>query len=331
MKEKIKYIPILYLIFITIWLRLVNLGYSDYQGDEIKALFLPASGQGLFDFLLHQRKGPTQFIITYLVYLLHPSYSNESLTRSPFALVGILTIYFFYRLVKLHYGRTVALYASLFLTVNGLFIGLMRIVQYQPFVMFFSILALYAFSLALLNENWQIKGMYLGMLFWAIALLTHYDGIYISPFILYLLYRWYSQRTYLSSRTKVKHLVLPFAGLVLLLVSYYGPFFLSAAKDSQAYWLSRATGLDQSAKSSSMVTFRIYNPLFVIYIYLALGILSLVKIKKSFPIVLWFLFPWIILEVIISDPGTHIYGYLIPATILNAFGVVGLQTITAKC
>ena len=58
MKVKAKLLPVVFLVFATLWLRLVNLGYSDYQGDEIKALSLPGSDQGLVGFLIEQRKGP---------------------------------------------------------------------------------------------------------------------------------------------------------------------------------------------------------------------------------------------------------------------------------
>lgn len=88
-------IPLIYLIFVTLWLRLSNLGYSNYQGDEIKALYLPQLGENLLDFLLRQRKGPIQFLVTYGMRIFNPSYDNELLMRLPFALAGILAIYFF--------------------------------------------------------------------------------------------------------------------------------------------------------------------------------------------------------------------------------------------
>jgi 4-amino-4-deoxy-L-arabinose transferase-like glycosyltransferase len=137
MKTKTGYLPIFFLVLVTLWLRLASLGYSDYQGDEVKALYLPSSGQGLADFLLQQRRGPTQYLITYLIKLFDPEYANEFLARLPFALAGILSIFFFYQFLKLCYGQKIALYASLFLTLNGLFIGLTRIVQYQPYVLLF--------------------------------------------------------------------------------------------------------------------------------------------------------------------------------------------------
>ena len=41
--------------------RFYNLGYSDYQGDEIKAFFNPKADGDYFKFLIDQRKGPNQF------------------------------------------------------------------------------------------------------------------------------------------------------------------------------------------------------------------------------------------------------------------------------
>ncbi len=85
MKEKLKLIPFLFLVFVTLWLRLVNLGYSDFQGDEIKALWRPAPGQSAIDFLYLQKKGPTEFLVTYLLKFVDPTFSNELLLRLPFA------------------------------------------------------------------------------------------------------------------------------------------------------------------------------------------------------------------------------------------------------
>jgi hypothetical protein len=96
MKDKYKLLPLFALLIITIWLRIANLGYSDYQSDEIKALWRPASGQSGIDFLYMQMKGPTEFLVTYLFKFFDPTFSNEFLQRLPFALAGILSIYFFY-------------------------------------------------------------------------------------------------------------------------------------------------------------------------------------------------------------------------------------------
>ena len=329
--QRSKYLPILFLAGITLWLRLVNLGYSDYQGDEIKALALPNPGQSFIDFLFQQKKGPIQFIVTYLIKLINPNYASEFLTRLPFALAGILAIFFFYKLVNLHFGSKIALYASLFLTTNGLFVGLTRIVQYQPLVMLFSIAALYAFSLAIAQERWKVTGIYLGMVLWALALLTHYDGVFITPFAAFLLYRWYTARSETANPSKIKHLVASGTLAGLMLASFYFPFLFSISTGTKDYLSFRlVTKQIQSGFSSSLVTFNLYNPILVFYIYLLFGHLSLFKIKDTFPVVIWFLFPWEVLELAIFDPGTHIYTYLIPAAILVAFGVVVIEEAAVK-
>ena len=331
MKDKLKFLPIIFLVFITLWLRLVNLGYSNYQGDEVKALPLLNPGQTFIDFLFQQRKGPTQFLITYLIELVNPAFTNEFLTRLPFALAGILAVFFFYRMVQLNFGRRIALYASIFLTVNGLFVGLNRIVQYQPFVMLFSILSMYAFSLAIKREKWRTVGLYLGMLFWGIAVLTHYDGLFIAPFVVYLLFCWYTGYVNLPVRTRLKHILLSSGILILIPAFFYVPYVFSITDSAMTYWSARLQEpIDVNTMKSSLVTFRIYNPLIVIYLYVAFGLLSILKIKETYPVILWFIFPWIVLEGIIYDPGTHIYTYLLPATILIAFGVVVIEDVLEK-
>jgi 4-amino-4-deoxy-L-arabinose transferase-like glycosyltransferase len=316
------YATLFILILVTAWLRLANLGYSDYQGDEIKALEGPVQGQSLVESLLAQRKGPLQFIIAYLVRLIHPSLTNEFLTRLPFATAGILSVYFFYRLVELHYGRKIAIYASVLLSINGLFIGLTRIVQYQSLVILFSVLALYSFSQALKSRRWAKAGIYAGFLFWVVAILAHYDGIFIAPAAIYLLVRWYTSQTGLPIRARLKHLLIPAALSGLLLGMFFIPYFLELGDRTMQYWLERITGEDtQNRVSSSLITFKLYNPLLSTYFYIVVGIFSLFQLRKTLPVWLWFLFPWIILEGMIANPGTHIYTYIIPACILVANGV----------
>jgi len=330
--DKIKRIPLLFLIFVTLWLRLVNLGYSDYQGDEIKAMWRPAPGQSAIEFLYNQRKGPTEFLISYLVKLIDPSYSNEFLLRLPFALAGILAIYFFFRLVRLHFGDKIALYATLLLSINGLFVGLMRIAQYQPFVILFSVLTLYAFSLAVEQEGWRLRGIYLGVLFWIAALLSHFDGVFIAPFAIYLLVRWYRQNTDVLAREHIRHLVIPLAFGALVLAIYFIPYLLSLTGRITNYWIGRITSegnIDKRARSS-LLNFVLYNPIFTVYIYAAFALLSLPKIRKTYPLILWFVFPWAVLELVVFDPGTHIYTYIMPLSILVAFGLEILEEIIRK-
>lgn len=329
--DKIHLIALVCLILVTAWLRLANLGYSDYQGDEVKALATPLSGQNLTAFLLEQRKGPVQFLLTYVIKLAHPSLSNQFLTRLPFALAGILAVYFFYWLAALLYDRNIGLVAAFTLSLNGLFIGLSRIVQYQALVILFSILALYGFSLAIHSSRWRVAGIYAGFMCWAIAILSHYDGIFIAPFALYLLARWFSADSPLSKASRWKHAALAASLFALALALFFIPFALSLGENTLAYWWTRIGGEEtQAGIPSSLFTFRLYNPLLTIYLYAILGVLSLFRLSRTYPVWLWLAFPWLVLEVLIADPGTHIYTYLLPAALLAAFGVDVFRSLLSR-
>ena len=321
---------LLFLIFITLWLRLVNLGYSDFQGDEIRALWLPAPGQGAMDFLYSQGRGPVQYLMVYLVKLVDPTYANQLLARLPFTLAGILAVYFFYRLARMQFGSQVALYASLFMACNGLFVGLMRIVQYQPFVMLFSILALYCFARAGQDERWKVKGIYAGFLAGAAGIFAHYDGVFIAPFAIYLLYQWYQHWEDLPKATRWRTLVVPAALSALLLAAYFVPYLIRLPIGIQDYWAERFTGEEQTGLlPSSIYTFQLYNPLLGLPLYAVLGTLSLIHFKKALPVVAWMALPWAFMEFFIYQPGTHIYAYVLPLALLAGIGVAALEDLVS--
>jgi 4-amino-4-deoxy-L-arabinose transferase-like glycosyltransferase len=350
------------IVVLTIFLRLLNLGYSDYQGDEIKALFLPEDGQSSFEFLLDQRKGPMQFMVTFLLKYINPTYDNEFLIRLPFALAGILSVVYFYKLIKNLFDEKIAFYSAFFLATNGFFVAFSRIVQYQSFVILFDILALYLLNLSLIDKDFKIKGLYLSLIAWAISILSHYDGVFIAPFMFYLLILWF-RNTKISSMSKIKHFITAAAGSLSLLLLFYIPFVLTLSQDTQEYWQGRLTG-DVAAKiSSSKYLFSVYQPIYVIHFYtvfFVFGILlfassfirnpfktyidkkSLTKVfrpyisglflytHKKWPIIfllLWFFVPLFFWEFIVHIPGTHIYTYLMPMFIIIGFGMLLAENI----
>src|SRR5690242_7118808 len=83
------------LIGISLLLRLMNLGYSNLQGDEIRALcrFSDYATPGqFFIYLLGQRKGPVQFLITCAFSLFDPTFSSELALRLPFAIANFMVV-----------------------------------------------------------------------------------------------------------------------------------------------------------------------------------------------------------------------------------------------
>lgn len=329
----------------TFWLRLANLGYSDYQGDEIKALFRPEEGQSIANFLLTQRKGPMQFIITFLLKQLDPDYSSRFFMRFPFALAGILAVFFFYKLIEHYFSKKTAFFAAFFFATNGFLVALSRIIQYQGFVIMFMLLALYFFSLAAGNKKWKHKGLYFGFIAWALSALSHYDGVFIAPFVLYTFYRWYLAYKPKTFWAFLKPFILPGILFVLLLASFYIPFVLELSKSTLDYWHGRIVGTGGKI-SSSKYLFTVYQPIYVIHIYTALAGLGALRIafklfqnfkqknyKRLFLYLClgaWFLIPLVFLEVFVEIPGTHVYTYLIPLFAVLGQGVTLIMELTDK-
>lgn len=350
-------------------LRFVSLGYSDFQGDEIKALFLPDDVHKIGEFLLTQRKGPVQFLITFLVKLVDPLYTNQFLVRLPFAIAGFLAVYYFYKLVKQHFNEKIAFYSSFLLATNGFFVAFSRIAQYQSFVILFSVLCLYTLTLAVSDPKMKIKGLYLAMFFWALSTLSHYDGIFILPAVLMLLVQWI-KGTDLSFRPKAKTITFSFALFAVLTLLFYVPFAMYLSQDTKDYWSGRLVGDASSKMSSSYYLFSVYQPIYVVHFYLAFlsaaalalllalspnlieklfskifiikSFFSVAKdnlrkkigLAKLFTLIFWFALPLIFWELVVYIPGTHIYTYLLPSFIILAIGISYLEevwlTITKK-
>lgn len=272
------------LLLLASALRLINLGYSNFQGDEIKALFITQPNESVYDFLLSQRKGPIQFLITYLLKIFDPNYTNEFLIRLPFAIAGILVVYFFYKLLQEHFNEKIAFYASFFVATNGFFVAFSRIVQYQSFVILFMILALYMFTLASKQEKYKTSGLYFGFIFWALSILSHYDGVLIFPFVIYILANWLKSLAFnftklfdFSVFKNLKHLFRASLIFLILVFLFYIPFALNIDSGTQSYWQGRFSGTGGKI-SSSLYLFSVYQPIYVVHIYTALAALGFIKV-----------------------------------------------------
>lgn len=312
------------------FLRVWDLGYSNFQGDEVKALF-PAEGvDDLHAFLFDQRKGPLQFLVTYAIHLVDPQYSSELAARLPFALAATASIWFFYRFVELHFGWAVSIVATFFYATNGIVVGLSRIVQYQSLVLLFVCMALYYFSLAAAEDQWRSRGLLLGAGCWALGVLAHYDALLILPFVLYLAVEYHRKHR------SLRPAVLPAALFTIPVAAFYIPFALSISGGTKEYWSNRLTGGDDKISSSTYL-FSVYNPWLALPLYALLAALGVVyllytlttrqtRLRDAF-LVLWLSGVVIFFEVVVNLPGTHIFNYLLPLMICMGLGVTFLLDV----
>jgi hypothetical protein len=186
-------------------LRVARLGYSNFQGDEVKAQEYLFGNEGILQFLLTRSKGPLQFLVSYAMngIALGRASHPEGALRAPFALAGMLSVGAIYFLGARYWSRRSGVIAAFFLAASGLFLALSRAVQYQSFVILLSILTYHEF-LGHLKDGEARRLIIAGVLS-GVALLFHYDAVsFIAPITLYMSarclrseMRWRSLATYL--------------------------------------------------------------------------------------------------------------------------------------
>jgi hypothetical protein len=301
------------LVVLSFYLRFKHLGYSEYIPDEV-AVLMPLKENGYYTsaFLLEQRKGPIQYLVSHIPYLLTLDILNEFVMRIPFALSSILAIVFFYKLVKeITNNKWIGFFSALLLTVNGFIVAFGRIVQYQSLNMLFSFIALYLFAKH--RPVW-------GTVFLGLSLLSHWDVVYVLPVIAVLLIKHKAKFGVLVKSSLV--------GLVVVL-PFLLPYGLNYIKDSsnQEYFASRA-GVDnfseidfQDKVSDYLFRSELYNPFLLTSFILGAAVLSLLSPKRSWIFYLWFGFSLLFFIFFIRKPGTHVYNMFIPLSVLAGIGI----------
>ena len=206
--------------------------------------------------------------MTYALSWYDASFANEFLFRLPFAMAGILSVLFFYCLVRLYFEKRIALYAAFLFLVNGIIVGLSRIVQYQTFVMLGTVLCLYWLTLAVNTERYRISGLYLAAFAAVVACLAHFDGFFIIPPAILLLYRWICRNT--DKRLR-RHVFFSVALFVIPNIVFYFSLYFNLASETVDYWQERMVRIKDRTKN----IFTLYNGWPATYIYLLFEIIGI--------------------------------------------------------
>ena len=253
--------------------RLVNLGYSEFQGDEAAVLVRSArilSGEGAV--LFQHKKGPLELLLPMSAWRL-TGITNEWMSRLPFvwaSLLGIASIFLYGRRQS---SLVTAIMAGGLLAVEGYLVGFGRIVQYQSVVFLLSSLALFC----LLIYMQQGKGflVFLAAAFFAIGTWAHYDAILFLPagfllIVLRLKTDWQQWRRQLP--------VLAGAGILGLFLAalFYLPFFRSSQAEGTLFYVSGRIGSDQAFYNHLLSTLNrgfVYDSIYFLSLLIgALGI-----------------------------------------------------------
>ncbi len=306
---------ILFVTAVSAILRLPELGFSHFYGDEIKTLYLDKTISAT-NFLLDQRKGPLQFLISWFMEKVSGGYS-EFWIRLPYSLVGVATsVVFYLLLMKLFRSKKVAIFTSLLFALNGFYIAFARTAQYQVLYVFFGILAFYFLTIALSVTKRRILNLFLSSLALSFAFLAHYDAIFfLVPMVVY----YVSQTKYKIIVKDILVFVLP---LLLLAGTFYFPYIASGkfSENTVGYLEKRVEGKEYLS-NDSFYTVNVYNPLLVFFILVGFGVFVL---KRRTPehlfLVVWLVLPFLVFQVVFKNPGTHIHNYILPALIFAGLG-----------
>ena len=216
-------VALLLILTLGAGLRLINLGYAEFHGDEARAVLRAAAViQGYDDVLFLHKKGPAEILLPTAIFA---SLGNltEATARLPFAAANLTALATIYWLGRRLLGPVAGLAAALLLAVDGFYIGFARIVQYQSLVVLMS-----ALTLLVLVRLWQEpravgRGLLLAAIFLATGLWAHYEaGLVAIPALFAIGVLW--------RRAPRRDLLIGIGGAVLvggaLLALFYLPYLL---------------------------------------------------------------------------------------------------------
>jgi 4-amino-4-deoxy-L-arabinose transferase-like glycosyltransferase len=325
--HKLIAVQFLFLVAVSLVLRLAELGYSNFQGDELNALCRYTDFKSLLQFLaylLGQQKGPVQYVLTCAYGFFDPTFSSELAVRLPFAIANLAALGGFFLLGSRLFDIQTAIYASFLFAVNGIFIAFARIVQYQSFVILGGVAALLSLALALENERWRVAGLYLSFLLAAMALLAHFDAVFfLPPMAVLILHGWWNLRNQPGFARLRWHLIAAVAIFTFLILMFYVPYSLHLGPYQTNHWENRFGG----ESTNILQLFQFYNPGPMLWIGLGLVLVGLTRVRNTMSwhvLLTWWLPPLIFMTLIFKDSRTHAYTYFLPMLIIAGIGIDAL-------
>jgi len=267
-------LPLLIVILVAASFRLVNLGYSEFQGDESvimgrTARVLTGDDAQLF----YHHKGPAEILFPTATWALSGTI-NEWQARLPFTFASLLGIGGFYLLGQRWINRRSALIAALLLAINGYFIGFGRIVQYQNLVLVgvtLGILALWRWS-----QEEGTRWLFVGTTLLAFALLAHYDAVLVLPAVIFIVGRrlWLHRRNYLP---ELRQALLASPLAIAILLAFYLPYFLNPSFARTLSYLTESRLSDEGMLYNNLITSLPLNTFYNSTYYFA-GVMLLVLV-----------------------------------------------------
>ena len=186
--EKILLIFFGVIILLGVFMRFQDLGYSEFQGDEIDTVeFVPEINGTAPTFktffskaIFENKKGPVQYTINFFNLQIFPRL-NEFNIRLPylvFSLLSFVAIYFLSK--KIYNDRFISIATLAIFASNGLQVAFSRITQYQALMFLLQPLVIYLFLVGYYKKS--LKIILVSAVLFGFAFLTHYDALVLFSF-----------------------------------------------------------------------------------------------------------------------------------------------------
>lgn len=316
-----EHIGLLLILLVALYTRFYHLGYSDYIGDEHKAFYQPVPEQSAYNYLMNQRKGPMQFLVSHVPYLITGDFRNELAQRIPFAAISVVAIFVFYYFVRKVTGsKLISFLAAFLLTVNGFIVGFGRIAQYQSLNMLFSFLALYFYADVYLSadEKKSFRSSLLGTIFWSLSFLSHWDAIFILPVVVMFFGKFILNKNF-SRKFRIKVILFNFLLGSLLLLPFLIPYtsYQLNNQENKTYF-ARRVEIGHYNLPRYLLLIELYNPFLLTFLLFVFGLSGIFLWKRSRLFAIWFFFAYAVFEILVRKPGTHLYNFIVPLLVLTA-------------
>jgi len=312
---------------IALLVRLPNLGYSEFQGDE--AVIMQRAADALLgddDELFIHQKGPVEILVPMSIWALSGT-TTEWQARLPFVLAGLLAVLSVTALGSSWFGHRAGIAAGLLVAINGFLVAFSRILQYQNLVIAMgclSLLWLIEYRLAR-----RLMALVLSAIFLAFGLLSHYDTVLMVPaaaavLVVALVESKSGPRV---GRNVFGHLLVAAGVGAVVLAFFYVPFVLNPMFSRTFSYLAGGrlgSGLFHNSLTSVWRMSVFYNAL---YYVVGLGFLVLVAaIKRRGRPAAWLYLgmPLIFYCFVVVDPRTHVYTFYPGAAVLAGALLAGV-------
>ncbi len=239
---KKEWVWFLLVLMLAAAMRLINLGYSEFQGDEAAVLVRAARIMTGEDPVLFQhKKGPLELLLPMAGWDF-TGITNEWMARLPFTLASILGVGSVFLFGRRHNNLWTAVIAGGLMAVEGYMVGFGRIVQYQSAVILLSSLAL--LCLLVFQQNGHHFLIVISASLFAVGSWAHYDAVLFLPAGLWLILSRLKNDEALWRDAFPSLVTAAILGMVLVGLFYY-PFFRGSQAEGTLFYVSGRIGNDQ--------------------------------------------------------------------------------------